>query len=110
MVAVTCVWPIHAVRARFTAYLHTNMWRTPLRGGTRTTASHRVVHHATAIRYTRGAVNLRRGAGVRYARIRTLPNHARLAVLDSAHDRSGRSWLKVRVAGHTGWVLRALTR
>jgi hypothetical protein len=101
---------IHAVRARFTAYLHTNMWRTPLRGASRTTAAHRVVHHATAIRYTRGAVNLRRGAGVRYARIRTLPNHARLAVLGSAHDRAGRSWLMVRVAGRPGCILRTLTR
>jgi NlpC/P60 family/Bacterial SH3 domain len=97
---------VHAVRAPFTAYLHTGM------SGTRAKASTSRHHASTSskVRYTRGAVNLRRGPSVRRSRIRTLPNHARLTVLGRSHDGRGRVWLKVRAAGRTGYVLRSLTR
>ena len=100
---------VHAVRAPFTAYLHTGMSGTRAKG---TTTRHHVASKATAskVRYTRGSVNLRRGPSVNRARMRTLPNHARLTVLGRSHDGRGRVWLKVRAAGRTGFVLRSLTR
>jgi hypothetical protein len=98
---------VHAVRAPFTAYLHTGMSGTRAKA---TKAAHHVAKHASKVRYTRGAVNLRRGPSVNRARIRTLPNHARLTVLGRSHDGHGRVWLKVRVSGRTGYVLRSLTR
>jgi hypothetical protein len=98
---------VHAVRARFTAYLHTGMSGVRAKS---TTSKHHVAKKASKVRYTRGTVNLRRGPSVNRARIRTLPNHARLTVLGRSHDGRGRVWLKVRAAGRTGYVLRALTR
>jgi hypothetical protein len=100
---------IHAVRAPFTAYLHTGMSGKRAKGGT---AKHHAskVSKASKVRYTRGAVNLRRGPSVNRARIRTLSNHTRLTVLGRSHDGRGRVWLKVRAGGRTGYVLRSLTR
>jgi hypothetical protein len=98
---------VHAVRARFTAYLHTGMSGKRPKGTS--TAKHHVIK-ASKVRYTRGAVNLRRGPSVNRSRIRTLSNHTRLTVLGRSHDGRGRAWLKVRAGGRTGYVLRSLTR
>ena len=102
---------VHAVTARFTAYLHTRMSTrfTNARSAVATKATRPVASSAT-IRHTRDNVNLRRGAGVERSRIRTLSKGTRLVVLGSAHDSRGRTWLKVRADGRIGFVARWLTR
>jgi hypothetical protein len=102
---------VHAVTARFTAFLHTGMWKKSTKGGnaaqSAATKASSSSHH---VRQTRGRVNLRRGAGVGHTRIGTLRDHTRLVVVGRGRDQRGRVWLKVRVHGHTGWVARWLTR
>ena len=111
---------VHAVRARFTAYLHTGMWKRKTNGqlidgasATKATASRRSGHKGTIragdVRHTDGAVNLRRGAGTSRARIATLHDGRRLVVLAKAQDGRGRWWLKVRAGSRTGWVAKWLT-
>ena len=102
---------VHAVTARFTAYLHTRMSTrfTNARSAGATKATRPVASTAT-IRHTRDSVNLRRGAGVERSRMRTLSKGTRLVVLGSAHDSSGRTWLRVRADGRIGYVARWLTR
>ena len=102
---------VHAVTARFTAYLHTRMSTrfTNARSAGATKATRPVASSAT-IRHTRDNVNLRRGAGVERSRIRTLSKGTRLVVLGSAHDSTGRTWLRVRADGRIGYVARWLTR
>lgn len=112
---------VHAVTARFTAYLHTGMWKK----GTGTTApattTTTTAGAATAtrgvtrriaigdVRRTDGRVNLRVGPGVARARIATLRDGARLVVLAKAQDAIGRWWLKVDAGSRTGWVAKYLT-
>ena len=98
---------IHAVRAPFTAYLHTGMSGAPAK---RASTTHHASTKSSKVRYTRGAVNLRRGPSVHRSRVKTLGNHTRLTILGRAHDGRGRVWLKVRAGGRTGYVLRSLTR
>jgi len=102
---------VFAVTARFTAYLHTGMSGKVAHvtsvARKRTVAATSV--HAW-IRHTRYASNLRRGAGVAYARIAMVPAGARLVVLGRRADSHGRTWYHVRVAGRTGWVAGWLTR
>jgi NlpC/P60 family/Bacterial SH3 domain len=102
---------VHAVTARFTAYLHTRMSTrfTNARSAGATKATRPVASSAT-IRHTRDSVNLRRGAGIERSRIRTLSKGTRLVVLGSAHDSRGRTWLRVRADGRIGYVARWLTR
>jgi NlpC/P60 family protein/SH3 domain-containing protein len=102
---------VHAVTARFTAYLHTRMSTrfTNARSAGATKAT-RPVASTAPIRHTRDGVNLRRGAGVERSRIRTLSKGTRLVVLGSAHDSRGRTWLRVRADGRIGYVARWLTR
>jgi NlpC/P60 family/Bacterial SH3 domain len=102
---------VHAVTARFTAYLHTRMSTrfTNARSAGATKATRPVASTAT-IRHTRDSVNLRRGAGVERSRMRTLSKGTRLVVLGSAHDSRGRTWLRVRADGRIGYVARWLTR
>ena len=102
---------VHAVTARFTAYLHTRMSTrfTNARSAGATRATRPIASTAT-IRHTRDSVNLRRGAGIERSRIRTLSKGTRLVVLGSAHDSRGRTWLRVRAGGRIGYVARWLTR
>ena len=102
---------VHAVTARFTAYLHTRMSTrfTNARSAGASKAT-RPVASAATIRHTRDSVNLRRGAGIERSRIRTLSKGTRLVVLGSAHDSRGRTWLRVRADGRIGYVARWLTR
>jgi NlpC/P60 family/Bacterial SH3 domain len=99
---------VHAVRAKFTAYLHTGMSGTAARGTFSVTAA--VAKATTTIRHTLHAINLRRGPGLDYARVRSLAAGARLTVIGRQADSHGRAWLHVRVAGRTGWVAGWLTR
>ena len=102
---------VHAVTARFTAYLHTGMWKKGT-AATATSATSTVVTRRIAIgdvRRTDGRVNLRVGPGVAQARIATLRDGARLVVLDKAQDARGRWWLKVDAGSRTGWVVKYLT-
>ncbi len=103
---------VHAVTARFTAYLHTGMSTRFSNARSAATGTRTTKHVASAgtIRHTRVSVNLRRGAGVERSRLRTLSSGTRLVVLGSAHDSHGRTWLKVRAGGRIGYVARWLTR
>jgi NlpC/P60 family/Bacterial SH3 domain len=103
---------VHAVTARFTAYLHTGMSKrfTNARSAVPASKATRPVASTATIRHTRDRVNLRRAAGVDHSRIRMLSKGTRLVVLGSAHDSRGRTWLKVRAAGRIGYVARWLTR
>lgn len=117
---------VHAVTARFTAYLHTGMWKkgtgttasaTTTTGdatagsGTAPTATSSVTRRIAIgdVRRTDGRVNLRVGPGVAKARIATLRSGARLVVLAKAQDAIGRWWLKVDAGSRTGWVVKYLT-
>jgi len=80
---------VHAVTASFTAYLRTGIYQL----GTSSTAS------VVPIRYTNGAVNLRRGPGTQYAITRVLADRTRLSILGSAKDLEGRTWYKVTKEG-----------
>lgn len=112
---------VHAVTARFTAYLHTGMWKkgtgkaaaaTTAGDATGTPAATTGVTRRIAIgdvRRTDGRVNLRVGPGVARTRIATLRHGARLVVLAKAQDALGRWWLKVDAGSRTGWVVKYLT-
>ncbi|MBA2373440.1 MAG: C40 family peptidase [Chloroflexi bacterium] len=80
---------VNAVTASFTAYLRTGLYQL----GTSSTAS------TVPIRYTNGAVNLRRGPGTEYAVTRVLADRTRLSILGSAKDSGGRTWYKVTSEG-----------
>lgn len=108
---------VNAVRASFTAYLHTGMSKAsttgeaatetvPLTSAT-TTNSTRIA--IGGVRRTDGQVNLRRSPGIAGARIATLRDNARLQVLAKSQDSRGRWWLKVQAGTRTGWVARWLT-
>ena len=107
---------VHAVRAKFTAYLHTGMWKKSTDGGTidsgtttETADASTDTVKASEVRYTRGAVNLRKGAGISKSRITVLRNDTRLVVLGKAKDSRGRTWIKVGAGERVGWVARWLT-
>jgi hypothetical protein len=104
---------VHAVRAKFTAYLHTGMWKRSTDGGSIapasvTTALQSVIGVGDA-RHTTGSVNLRTAAGVDHARITVLRDGARLVVLGKGQDAGGRWWLNVQAGTRVGWVARWLT-
>ena len=109
---------VHAVRARFSAYLHTGMWkrrtngeRIQTSGSTKAASrgSHTATIHIGDVRHTDGTVNLRRGPGTSRTRIATLRDGRRLVVLGKGQDGRGRWWLKVRTGSRTGWVAKWLT-
>ena len=109
---------IFAVRAAFTAYLHTGMsGAVAARAATsaRTAAVQTKTSGTTAtasrsVRRARGAVTLRRGASVQYARILTLVSGTRLVVSGRRIDAQGRTWYHVTAQGRIGWVAGWLTR
>lgn len=106
---------VFAVRASFTAYLHTGMSGRPTPATVSATAASTkattaVTSARTSIRHARYAANLRRGPGVAFARLRTISSGARLVVFGRRADSHGRTWYNVRVAGRTGWVAGWLTR
>lgn len=102
---------VHAVRAKFTAYLHTGMWKKSTDGGTVGTAADKdaTATPAADIRHTDGAVNIRTGPGTEYRRLGTLRDGARLVVLKQAKDSRDRTWIKVQVGARFGWVAKWLT-
>jgi cell wall-associated NlpC family hydrolase len=99
---------VTAVRARFTTYLHTGMWKKTATGGTIAVTSE--VRSKADYRHAITAVNLRKGAGVSTTRLAVLPRGMRLTVLATRHDAHGRTWIKVRAGTRTGWVAASLTR
>jgi hypothetical protein len=106
---------VHAVTARFTAYLHTGMSGraapvTPAVSTASTKGTAAATTVRTSVRHARHAINMRRGPGVAYARVRSLSRGARLAVMGRWVDSHGRTWYHVRSAGRTGWVAGWLTR
>jgi len=104
---------VHAVTARFTAYLHTGMWKKSTDGGTIGAATKTTGLKARIalgdVRHTTGAVNLRTAAGVSHHRLSVLRPGARLVVIGKGQDGAGRWWLKVQTGSRTGWVARWLT-
>ena len=102
---------VHAVTARFTAYLHTGMWKTTSGASTASSASASASSgsHKADLRRTRGFLNLRTGAGVSHHRVALLRPHTRLVVTGTRQDAAGRVWLHVKAGTRTGWVARWLT-
>lgn len=101
---------VHAVTAKFTAYLHTGMSTKSVDGGSVATAAK--VKHALkgSTQRARAALNLRAGAGVGNDRVAVLRPGALLTVLGEGLDASGRTWFKVQAGSRTGWVAGWLTR
>jgi hypothetical protein len=99
---------VTAVRARFTSYLHTGMWRTSAAGGSATATTK--VHSKADHRHTVTAANLRKGPSVHSSKAAVLARGTRLTVVTSRHDIAGRTWLKVKAGSRTGWVAAWLTR
>jgi hypothetical protein len=107
---------VYAVRARFTAFLHTGLsvTRTAPAPGTATDPAVTPpvtppvpppVAPSTQSRFTTAFVRLRAGVGTRSRIIRVLPVQAKLIVLGTARDSLGRTWLHVRrPTGASGWV------
>lgn len=105
---------VHAVTARFTAYLHTGMSKRSTSGASLATATTKAPTTKRKIaigdvRHTTGSVNLRRGPGVGKSRITVLRNNAKLVVVGKGQDARGRWWLKVDAGNRTGWVAKWLT-
>lgn len=104
---------VHAVTARFTAYLHTGMWKKTVSGTILASAKGTTLAATKigsgAVRHTVGRVNLRRGAGIANARIAVLRANTRLVVLAKHQDSRGKWWIKVEAGNRTGWVARWLT-
>jgi cell wall-associated NlpC family hydrolase len=98
---------VTAVRARFTTYLHTGMWKKSTGGGTVAPASSTT---GASHRHTVRAINLRKGPSVHTARIGVLARGMRLTVIASRHDSAGRTWIKVKAGSRSGWVAAWLTR
>lgn len=109
---------IFAVHAAFTAYLHTGVSGLgAVRTAAATTTAARQTKTSTTtavastrVRQTYGVVNLRRGPGVQYARIRTLAGGTRLAISGKRVDAHGRTWYHVTAHGTVGWVAGWMTR
>lgn len=109
---------VFAVHAAFTAYLHTGVSglgavRTAAATTTaarQTKASTTTAVASTRVRQTYGVVNLRRGPGVQYARIRTLAGGTRLVISGKRVDAHGRTWYHVTAHGAVGWVAGWMTR
>jgi hypothetical protein len=99
---------VTAVRARFTTYLHTGMWKKSATGGSATVTTK--VHSRADHRHTLTAANLRTGPSVHSAKRAVLARGMRLTVITSRHDSAGRTWFKVRAGSRTGWVAAWLTR
>lgn len=97
---------VFAVTARFTAFLHTGMWKKS--GGLTVATAHTA--KAARLHHTRSAANLRTRPTVHAARIAVIPQGRSLLVLGSRHDASGHTWFKVRVGTRTGWVASWLIR
>jgi hypothetical protein len=107
---------IYAVRARFTAFLHTGLSVARTAPATGTAADPTVapaitpavpptVVPSSQARFTTAFVRLRSGVGTRSRIIRVLPIRSKLIVLGTAHDSLGRTWLHVRrPTGASGWV------
>lgn len=113
---------IFAVRARFTAFLHTGLSVSAVQKIVATTPTALSVEPAvapstaalpksTTTRRTTVRLNLRGGAGTSTHRIRVLRPGMRLTILRSRRDTVHRLWYKVRLnSGQTGWVASWYTR
>jgi hypothetical protein len=104
---------VRAVTAKFTAYLHTGMWKRSTAGGSIVQATQKTsLTPRIAIgdaRHTTGSVNLRTAAGVTHQRLAVLRARTALVVLAKDQDAGGRWWLKVKAGTRTGWVAKWLT-
>ena len=103
---------VHAVRAAFTAYLHTGMSTASGNAGNVAPTTTKVAKASPVARarIARTAVSLRAGAGIGSHRIAVLPRGRSMIVISSRRDHGGGIWLNVRTAGRTGWVASWLTR
>lgn len=61
--------------------------------------------HGTTVRVKHGELKVYDGPGTNYAVIMTVDRDDTLTCVGVAErDRKGRTWIKVRVYGETGWV------
>jgi len=112
---------IYAVRARFTAFLHTGISGKAAQAiaatGTTTPPAAAVVPStaalpkSTTMRRTTVRLNFRTGVGTATHVMRVLRQGMRLTILRSRRDAAGRIWYKVRLnSGQKGWVASLYTR
>jgi hypothetical protein len=97
---------VHAVRARFTAYVHTGMWKKSVTGKTTAAAAKADdgIQRGDAVR-TDGRVALRTGPrGIRKI-VQVLRDNTRLKVIDRHKDSHGKWWLQVDTGRRTGWIV-----
>ena len=59
---------------------------------------------ASGVMYTTGKCNLRRGPGLDYGSITTIPADARVTYTSTKKDERSVTWYKVGYNGETGWV------
>ena len=98
---------VHAVRAKFTAYVHTGMSKKPVSGKS-TAAKPRSIERGDVV-HADGRVPLRTGPrGIRKI-VQVLRDGTRLKVIDRHKDSHGLWWLKVDAGKRTGWVAAWLT-
>ena len=103
---------VHAVRASFTAYIHTGMSKKSADGKSISTASAKAkddgIQRGDVVRAD-GRVPLRTGPrGIRKI-IQVLRDGTRLKVIDRRTDSHGKWWLKVDAGRNNGWVAAWLT-
>ena len=101
------VHAVHAVRAKFTAYLHTGM-------STKSTGRAKVAVPTSGIRpearkpgdtlYAGGSIPLRGTPVPGSAALAMLATGTKLVVVGAARDAGGRWWLQVTAGAKTGWV------
>ncbi len=99
---------VHAVRAKFTAYLHTGM-STKSTDGSKVAKAERTVQAGDVVRAD-GKIKLRKGPGTSHGVKARLRSGTKLLVLGADQDGRGRWWLQVKAGGRTGWVANWVTR
>ena len=109
---------VHAVRAPFTAYLHTGMSKKLTAAGKSAKAeakaaklrenSFRSVARGDIVQAD-GRITLRTEPGNTSPSVTSVANDAKLVVLGAGQDAAMTWWLKVQAGEHTGWVAKWAT-
>ena len=102
---------VHAVRASFTAYLHTGMWKKSTNGSTAAAKPKARVAAVRIgeVRVADGQISLRTGPGEQRKILSTVRDDTKLTVLAKGEDRQGRRWIQVKAGSKTGWVAKWVT-
>jgi hypothetical protein len=109
---------VHAVRAPFTAYLHTGMSKKLTAAGKAAKAEATAAKlRANSVRTVAlgdtvqadGRITLRTAPGSASSSVATVANDAKLVVLGAGQDTVKTWWLKVQAGEHIGWVAKWAT-